>query len=263
MPDYVVSIVGDSGTPVLLLAGGAASSHDFFPCLADALGGHRLISLDRPGTGLAQTTGTATLASGSAAAAQVLDELDAGPAVVVGQSLGGALAVQFATDRPELVAGMVLIDPTPLDVPAELRAVRAIFAVLGLPGRLPKIGPRLDRALFRSMGRHLTVTPQTEKAFDVLTSSASLSTTSRAVRTLVKEADQLSKRVRRLNVPVALVTAERKPGHRIRASHERLATTLGGRVLAPPGAIHAEHLRDPAGVTQLVCAVVAEANDRN
>ena len=63
---------------------------------------------DRPGTGLAQDRGAATLPSGAAAAAEVVRSLGAGPAVVVGQSLGGAVALQLATDFPQLVAGLVL-----------------------------------------------------------------------------------------------------------------------------------------------------------
>lgn len=260
MTDDVTTVDGGKGTPVLLLAGGAASSHGFFPGLVEALSArNRVISLDRPGTGRAQRRGTATLETGSAAAARAVTQVGAGPAVVVGQSLGGALAVQFATDHPDLVAGLVLIDPTPLDLPGQVRTARRIFAVLGLPGMLPLVGPRVDRTLFRLLGSDVKPTERTAEAYEVLTTSATLAVTARAIRTLERETALLAPRVRRLGVPVVLITAERKPGHEIRASHDRLAAKLGGRVVAPPGAIHAEHMRDPGAVNELVRSVVAEA----
>lgn len=260
MTDYVRTVVGESGSPVLLLAGGASSSHGFFPGLIEALPGHRVMQLDRPGTGKAQHLGEATLPTGSAAAAAAVTALGAGPAVVVGQSLGAALAVQFAADHPDLVAGLVLIDPTPLDVPQDVATARRLLSMLGLPGRLPVIGPRLDRTLFRLLGSDVKTTPKTEEAFEVLSTSASLTATARAIRTFEQEAAALVPRVTRIDGPVVLLTADRKPGHRIRASHEALAARLGGRLVAPAGAIHAQHLRDPDGVNALVASVVAEAD---
>lgn len=259
MTDYVVSVAGDSGPPVLLLAGGAASSQGFFPGVAEAVPGHRIICLDRPGTGRAQDTGTATLQTGSQAAAQVLTELGAGPAVILGQSLGGLQAVQFATDHPDLVAGLVLIDPTPVDLPKLLRMVNLVSRLIALPGRLPLLGPRVDQALFRAMGRQLKSTPQTADAIEVLMSSASLDATARATRTLVAEAAELTPRLTRLDGPVVLLTADRKEGHAVRASHERLVAALGGRIVAPAGAIHAEQVRDPEAVNALLRDVVAKA----
>lgn len=258
--DYVATVEGGSGLPVLLLAGGASSSHGFFPGLVEALPDSRVISFDRPGTGRAQGLGKATLASGSAAVADAVRALGAGPAVVVGQSLGGAQAVQFAMDHPDLLAGLVLIDPTPLDTPGQLRTAKLLFQLLGLPGRLPVVGPRLDQLLFRALGGH--VAPGAEEAFRVMTTSASLHTTARALDETVEETAALAARVAPLHVPAVLLTADRKPTHEVRLSHERLAAALGARVVAPKGAVHAEHVRDPKGVNDLVVEVVAEATAR-
>lgn len=257
--DYVATVTGGAGPPVLLLAGGAASSHGFFPGVADALPGHRIVSLDRPGTGRAQAAGAATLPTGSAAVARVLTELDAGPAVILGQSLGALLAVQVATDHPELVAGLLLIDPTPVDLPGQLRSVSRLSRVIALPGKLPVLGPRVDRALFRLMGRQLEATPQTEEAIEVLLTSASLDATARATRTLEADAAALAPRLTRLDGPVVLLTADRPADHPVRASHERLVLALGGRLVAPAGAIHAEQARDPDGINALLRDVVAQA----
>jgi pimeloyl-ACP methyl ester carboxylesterase len=44
-------------------------------------------------------------------AAALLEALDAAPAVVVGHSMGGVLTLDLVTSRPELVRGIVLIEP--------------------------------------------------------------------------------------------------------------------------------------------------------
>ncbi|MDP9182526.1 MAG: alpha/beta hydrolase [Actinomycetota bacterium] len=262
MTDYDVEITGTSGSPVLLLPGGASTSRGFFPGLAEVLAGHRVVSLDRPGTGLAHDRGVATLASGSAAAASVLEDLGAGPAVVVGQSLGGALAVQLAMDHPDLVSGLVLIDPTPVDLPKLAGKLRPLLGVLSLPGRVPVVGARLDRLVWKAMSARSSVAPEARSGLEAMISSASWATTGRAVRTLKDDVVALAPRLRRLDVPVVLLTAERKADHAVRKSHERLVSELGGHIVAPSGAVHAEHLRDPEGVNALVQSVVAEVGIR-
>ncbi|MDP9101420.1 MAG: alpha/beta hydrolase [Actinomycetota bacterium] len=260
MPHDDVHVDGTSGSPVLLLPGGAATSRGFFPGLVEALDGHRVISLDRPGTGLASERGTASLPSGSSAAADAIRQLDAGPAVVVAQSLGGAVAVQLAMDHPEVVAGLVLIDPTPVDLPELAPLLRRVFALLGLPGRLPVLGPRLDLLVWRALGMRAKVAQEARGAYDVMIRSATLHTTSKAVASLQGDVTALAPRLRPLDVPVVIVTADRKQGDKVRQSHERLAGTLGGRIVAPPGAVHAEHLRDPRSIHDLVLKVLAEVS---
>lgn len=256
---YDVRITGSAGSPVLLLPGGAASSRGFFPGLVEALARHRVMELDRPGTGVAQRTGTATLTSGASAAAQAIRDLDAGPAVVVGQSLGGLVAQQLAVDAPDVVAGLVLIDPTPADQLLQLRLLPWVVGVLGAPGQLPVVGSKLEPLMWRLFGAgKAPVAPEARSGLTVILESATLAATGRATRSLPSEAPALLVRQGRLEVPAVVLTADRKQGHAIRASHEALAVRLGARLVAPAGAVHGEHLRDPAGVRDLVLSVIRE-----
>jgi lipase len=52
-----------------------------------------------------------TIDANVAALAELLDRKAAGPVLVVGHSFGGALALQLAATRPELVDALVLLDP--------------------------------------------------------------------------------------------------------------------------------------------------------
>ena len=67
-----------------------------------------------------------SFADHAADAAALLDHLDVGPAHVVGHSIGGAIALQMALDRPETVHTLVLLEPM-LTVPS----VAAFFAKAG------------------------------------------------------------------------------------------------------------------------------------
>lgn len=73
----------------------------------------RLIAVDRPGFGRSgRGRAVPSLESQSAALAAVLEAAGSPPAVVVGHSLGGPIAARLAVDRPELVAGLVLVAPS-------------------------------------------------------------------------------------------------------------------------------------------------------
>jgi pimeloyl-ACP methyl ester carboxylesterase len=258
---YVSEILGTTGSPVVLIPGGAAPSKTFFPHLEKALApDHRVVLVDRQGTGRAADLGPATLPSGSEAYAEVLQELGAGPALVVGQSLGGAMAVQLATDHPELVSGLVLVDPTPVNSPKVLRSLGPLARLLFAPCGIPVLGPRLEAFITRRSGKLSTDDPDVAAAVQAMVDSRGLYLTSKAVGTLPAEGAALTKRLRKLDVPVVLLTADRKPGHEVRRAHDELVSILGGRVVTWPGAVHGEHLRAPHKVTELVQSVLSEVS---
>ena len=260
-PTYVSEVLGTSGSPVVLIPGGAAPSKTFFPHLEQALvPDHRVVLVDRQGTGRAASLGPATLPSGSAAYAEVLRELDAGPALVVGQSLGGAMALQLAIDHPELVSGLVFVDPTPVNSPKVLKSIGPLAKYLFAPTGIPVIGPRLEAFLTRKAGKLTVSDPGVAAALKASVDSRTLYLTSKAVGTLPAEGAALTKRLRALDIPVVLLTADRKPGHEVRRAHDELISIIGGRVVSWPGAVHGEHLREPQKVVDLVLSTLAEVS---
>jgi pimeloyl-ACP methyl ester carboxylesterase len=111
-----------ANVPVVMLHGIAASSTPFAPTLEKLRKrSRRVLAIDSPGHGLSEMPADLGPETLFEALAHVLDrELDA-PALVVGNSLGGAMAIRYALRRPERVAGLVLSSPggAPVEDPDE------------------------------------------------------------------------------------------------------------------------------------------------
>jgi pimeloyl-ACP methyl ester carboxylesterase len=134
---------------VLLIPGGASTVHGYFPQLATSLGTRaRVIEADPPGIGASSDRRPLRLSGYAAGLAQAIRHTGGVPAVVVGHSLGGLIALRLAVDEPGLVAGLLLLDPTPLTPPGTLKLMAPslkVFAALGPAGqRLWNAGARRD-----------------------------------------------------------------------------------------------------------------------
>jgi pimeloyl-ACP methyl ester carboxylesterase len=99
--------------PVVLLHGVGSSATPFAPLIARLLP-HvpRIVAPDYPGHGFSlDARAEVTVRTLFEAMTSALDSLLDEPAVVVGNSLGGALALHYAIARPRRVAGLVLLSP--------------------------------------------------------------------------------------------------------------------------------------------------------
>jgi pimeloyl-ACP methyl ester carboxylesterase len=100
-----------STTPPVLLLHGLSSNAAFWGRLAARMPARRLIALDQRAHGLSAAPESgyepATLAADAAA---LVEELGLGRVVVAGHSWGATIALQLAADRPDLVAGLAVID---------------------------------------------------------------------------------------------------------------------------------------------------------
>ena len=100
--------------PLVFLHGASGNARDLRGAFGQSLGGKaRLIFVDRPGAGHSMR-GTGNMAAPDEQArliAGLLDALQIKRAIVVGHSLGAAVAVAFALDHKRHTAGLVLISP--------------------------------------------------------------------------------------------------------------------------------------------------------
>ena len=109
--EFFLRDTGGDGAPVMLLHGWMASA-DLNWCGAyEALtaAGHRVLAIDHRGHGRGlRPLVPFQLADCAADAAAVIRTLDIGPALVVGYSMGGAIAQLVARDHPDVASGIVL-----------------------------------------------------------------------------------------------------------------------------------------------------------
>jgi pimeloyl-ACP methyl ester carboxylesterase len=116
---------GGAGPTVVVLHGLAGCAGEFTALAARLSATHRVVAVDQRGHG-ASTRRPASMsrAAYTADAVAVLETV--GPAVLLGQSLGGHTAMLVAAARPDLVRALVLVEagPTrlPDNVPADIGA---------------------------------------------------------------------------------------------------------------------------------------------
>jgi 4,5:9,10-diseco-3-hydroxy-5,9,17-trioxoandrosta-1(10),2-diene-4-oate hydrolase len=107
---------GGDGPPLVCLHAIGHDASDWAPLRDRLAARHRVIALDWPGQGRsgsdAQPLGVERYA---ALVGGFLDALSIERAVLIGNSVGGAAAIAFASAHPERVRGLVLADPGGLD----------------------------------------------------------------------------------------------------------------------------------------------------
>jgi pimeloyl-ACP methyl ester carboxylesterase len=107
---------GPRQAPALVLVHGtAASLRSWDPLVPLLAGTHRIIRIDLLGCGLSAAPEGAgyTVADQARRVGEAMDRLGLAGAVLVGHSSGGVVVTALAEQRPELVAGLVLINTGP------------------------------------------------------------------------------------------------------------------------------------------------------
>ena len=100
------------GDPVLMLHGGGSFACQFAPLIGLLRHEFHLFAADRPGCGLTDKIDYRHIVLRQHAVdvvTSLLDSLDLPRAALIGNSMGGLWALQFALAKPERVAGLVLL----------------------------------------------------------------------------------------------------------------------------------------------------------
>lgn len=136
-PVHYLDFGGPEQAPQAVYVHGLGGSHLNWSALAPLLEPHmRAIAVDLPGFGRTPAAGRKTsVAANSRVLGRFLRTVVGGPSVLIGNSMGGLLSMMAAAQEPELVAGLVLIDPTlPLSRGTRIEpAVRRQFVFHGVP----------------------------------------------------------------------------------------------------------------------------------
>jgi pimeloyl-ACP methyl ester carboxylesterase len=218
--------------------------HGYYTELEQALGSSaRLIKVDPPGLEPAAGIRWLKLSEHARWLAQVVRRDGAGPVLVIGHSLGGLIALRLALDDPDIVGGLLLLDPSP-----------PVFAAL-LPAQVLKLVGWFRKAVARARsGRR-----RGRKAAVAAPRSIPLSV--RLIWYVVfggvaLAADTAAGGVTR--TPTIVVSAdEHQPLSAARRAQERLTAWIpGARLEVWPNTTHAIHPEEPEKTAEAALSVL-------
>jgi pimeloyl-ACP methyl ester carboxylesterase len=106
---------GGEGAPIVLLHGPGGCAAHWMRVIPDLATTHRVIAPDLPGQGASNVDGAkldAKLDAGRVTAwlGELIDATCTAPPMLIGQTLGGAIAATFASGDPTRISGLVLVD---------------------------------------------------------------------------------------------------------------------------------------------------------
>jgi len=210
---------GAGDPPVVFLHGHASAIVEWDSTVARVCHRHRCIVPDLPGHGLSclPPVSEATLDRTVQAVVELLDSLSAGPAVMVGHSMGGRVGAHVALSRPERVRSLVLVN-APMDqpLPASLKLITRLVPLRLVPA-LFRSGP-LFRRFIRRYSSHMVRSPnpltrRKAEYFRALRGSPDLPARSRYLTALGRDVlrDRLHLRLGEIRVPVLVVWSDADP----------------------------------------------------
>jgi pimeloyl-ACP methyl ester carboxylesterase len=226
------------------------------PGLAEA--GYRVATMDLRGHGESDATFSAydDVATGTDLIALV--ERLGGPAILIGNSMSAGGAAWVAAERPDLVAGLVLIGPFVRQVPVSRLAELSFRVAMVRPW-----GPRVWNAYYRKLYPGRPPTDLGEHRARIRESMRRPGHARAFVATTRTSHAPVEARLSGVHCPVLVVMGERDPDFPDPAAEARLvADRLGGKVLLVPGAGHYPQAEYPEVVTPGVIEFLAEARRR-
>lgn len=137
-----------SGPTVLLLHAALHDRHDFDPIVEPLARRYHTIAVDWPGHGDSAPLDAASAPLFADVLEDVVDGLGLSPVVLIGNSVGGFAAARLAINRPETVAGLILVNAGGFVAWNPLS--RALCRVLGTPAVFRRAAPLFVRSYMKA-----------------------------------------------------------------------------------------------------------------
>ena len=96
-------------SPPIILLHGAGGTHLHYPPELRRLNGYQVFAPDLPGHGKSEGLGRQTIPDYAQAIREFMDDLNLPAALLIGHSMGSAIALQLALDTPDRVLALVLL----------------------------------------------------------------------------------------------------------------------------------------------------------
>jgi pimeloyl-ACP methyl ester carboxylesterase len=225
-------------SPPLVLLHGAGGNLMHWPGALRRLPGHTVYVLDLPGHGKSGGAGRADIGAYAEVVRGFAEELAFPPFVLVGHSMGGAIALEFALRYPERLAGLILVGTG-----AKLRVAPGILTGIldDYPGMAELLahlahGEHVDPHLLRLYIRRLReVNPQ-------------------VIHGDFAACDAFDRRgdVSRIVLPTLILCGEADRMTPVKLSHYLHGQIAGSQLVVVPGAGHMVMLEQPAAVARAV-----------
>jgi pimeloyl-ACP methyl ester carboxylesterase len=272
---HVVTAGKPDNPPVILSSGLAGAGFDWEPVIALLRDDYRVICFDRPGMGLSPGSAVTPSLRSAVRELAALARWAGEPVTVVAHSMAGFHAEALARVRPELVRGLVLVDPSyERDARVRLRLAHVLAPVYRLGGLLLEtsrlarvIGPWARRRLLPRLSRRGEIaTPGTiRQVYGRGVVLATVLAENQAYHEMAADLSALRLRRPFPEIPLVVLTALGDLGGPERerawaADHAELAAmSPRGRQVELPDHLHMLQLDRPEEIAAAVAEVVSGA----
>jgi pimeloyl-ACP methyl ester carboxylesterase len=256
-----------TGETLLLIHGMAGSSATWRAIIPELSKKYRVVAPDLLGHGAsAKPRGDYSLGAFAAWLRDLLDELGISRATVIGQSLGGGVAMQFTYQHRDYCQRLVLISSGGLG--PDLNWILRILSAPGAELLLPVVAPRPVLNIGNKLGSWLTSvgvqSPRASEMWSAYSSLADQQTRQAFLRTLRSVVDYRGQAVSALGkihvsygLPTLLIWGEEDriiPVAHGYAAHEAVP---GSRLEVLPGVGHFPHVESPSAVVDIIDDFIA------
>ncbi len=273
-PVHYVDFGGRGDGPTFVLVHGLGGSHlnwELFAPLLTPTG--RVLALDLPGFGLSEPgERPATVPANVRVLENFVRHIADGPVVLVGNSMGGMIAILLAVRAPDLVSGLVLLDPA---LPPPLTGLQNVATgTMFLAYALPGVGEQLMRLRRRSLGpralvlgtlRLCGINPAAlppdliarsvglvEQRSDVAGMDRAFLSASRSLTWVLTWARPYRAAMSSITVPVLLVQGEKDRLVPVTAARDAARRNPSWRYVELPGVGHVPQLQVPDRLARVV-----------
>lgn len=259
-----------SGDPPLVLLHGFSASQDSWLAVTAALAEHhRVVTFDRPGFGLTRLPDDPDdrrriiLPAGEVElVVELLDELGIDRAVLIGHSMGGAIAAELALDVPDRTVGLVLEDaaigPGFSPRPAAKRLATNRWASRFGPRLMTMTAPRAFRFFLPLIyADPRRVPPEIRDAYRRMVRRRDWATGLWEMAAFL-EASDLADRVDGIDVPTLVITGDRDRITPPEIAYDLARAIRGSHLVVVPRCGHAPHEEHPAEFVAAVRPFLAD-----